>query len=244
MAKLNNTDGFILHGWMVNELGLRGGGLFAFALIHQFSQSDAGVYKGGVPYLAAWLGCSGNTARKYLQDLEERGLVKSERGAINGVPFCYYRVAPDTLKKFGGTLKNLEGDPQEIEGYTPKKLEGGTLKKFGGENNNRKVKGDNNREHSPAFKKPSIDEVRYYCLERGNDIDPEEFWAFYESKGWKVGTAPMKDWKAAIITWERKRKQLRPVPRPPKEPPLADYYTNLIQGIREQYGTTPGLDID
>ena len=210
MAKLNNTDGFILHGWMVNELGLRGGGLFAFALIHQFSQSDAGVYKGGVPYLAAWLGCSGNT----------------------------------TLKKFGGTLKNLEGDPQEIEGYTPKKLEGGTLKKFGGENNNRKVKGDNNREHSPAFKKPSIDEVRYYCLERGNDIDPEEFWAFYESKGWKVGTAPMKDWKAAIITWERKRKQLRPVPRPPKEPPLADYYTNLIQGIREQYGTTPGLDID
>ena len=214
MAKLNNTDGFILHGWMVNELGLRGGGLFAFALIHQFSQSDAGVYKGGVPYLAAWLGCSGNTARKYLQDLEERGLVKSERGAINGVPFCYYRVAPDTLKKFGG------------------------------ENNNRKVKGDNKREHSTAFKKPSIDEVRYYCLERGNDIDPEEFWAFYESKGWKVGTAPMKDWKAAIITWERKRKQLRPVPRAPKEPPLADYYTNLIQGIREQYGTTPGLDID
>lgn len=240
MAKLNNTDGFTLHGWMVKELGLRGGVLFAFALIHQFSQSEAGIYKGGVPYMAAWLGCSWNTARRYLQALEDRGLVKTERGSINGVPFCFYRVSPDTLKKLEGTLPKFEGNPQEIGGYSPTKCEEGTLTKLEGENNNRKIKGDNKREYSPAFSKPSIEEVRDYCQERGNDIDPEEFWAFYESKGWKVGTAPMRDWKAAILTWERKRRN-RPTPQAPsrKEQPLGDYYSNLIQEIREQYGTTP-----
>ena len=57
------------------------------------------------------------------------------------------------------------------------------------------------------FVRPSIEEVRAYCRERGNTIDPEAFVAYYESKGWKVGTAPMRDWKAAVITWERRRKE-------------------------------------
>ncbi len=229
MTRLNNTDGFILHGWMVNELALRGGHLFAFALVHQFSQSNAGVYKGGVPYLAAWLGCSGNTARKYLRDLEDRGLVKSERGTIGGVPFCYYRVHPDTLKKFEGTPKNLEGNPPKIEVPTPQKFEV--------ENNNRKIKGDNNTSHR-VFVKPTVDEVRAYCIERNNGIDPEEFVAFYESKGWRVGSAPMKDWRAAIITWEKKRRK-QPTPQPPPRKPqsLGDYYTDLIQEMKMTYGT-------
>lgn len=55
------------------------------------------------------------------------------------------------------------------------------------------------------FIKPTVEEVREYCRERGNNIDPEYFVAFYESKGWLVGKAgtPMKDWKASVITWER-----------------------------------------
>ena len=56
------------------------------------------------------------------------------------------------------------------------------------------------------FIPPSVDEVAAYCLERGNDIDSEAFVAFYASKGWKVGKEPMKDWRQAMITWERKRK--------------------------------------
>ena len=246
MAKLNNTDGFILHGWMVNELGLRGGALFAFALIHQFSQSNAGVYKGGVPYLAAWLGCCGNTARTYLHDLEEQGLVLAERGTSNGIPFCYYRVSPDTLQKLQGTLQNLEDYPSKIEVPTPQKLEGGTPQNLEVENNNKKIKKDNNREHSPAFSKPTIEEVRAYCLSRNNGIDPEEFWAFYESKGWKIGKSPMKDWRMAVVTWEKKR-QKTPVTIPHPRQPLGDYYSGLLDVMQDYYGTkpsTPGLDID
>lgn len=55
------------------------------------------------------------------------------------------------------------------------------------------------------FVKPSVDEIRAYCLERKNNIDPEQFYDFYESKGWKIGKDPMKDWKAAVRTWERNR---------------------------------------
>ncbi|HRF70880.1 MAG TPA: hypothetical protein PKV66_05570, partial [Candidatus Pelethenecus sp.] len=57
------------------------------------------------------------------------------------------------------------------------------------------------------FVPPTIEEVKQYCLERKNNIDPEQFVAFYESKGWKVGNTPMKNWKACIITWEKKDKQ-------------------------------------
>ena len=54
------------------------------------------------------------------------------------------------------------------------------------------------------FKKPSFDEVSNYCLERNNNIDAEAFIAFYESKGWMVGSNKMKNWKQAIITWEKR----------------------------------------
>ena len=53
------------------------------------------------------------------------------------------------------------------------------------------------------FKKPTISEIDSYCLERQNKIDAIAFFNFYESKGWMVGKNKMKDWRAAIITWEK-----------------------------------------
>ena len=55
-----------------------------------------------------------------------------------------------------------------------------------------------------AFTPPSLDEVRQYCLERNNNVDPEKWYDFYASKGWMVGKNKMKDWKAAVRTWERR----------------------------------------
>lgn len=58
-------------------------------------------------------------------------------------------------------------------------------------------------EPAKRFRKPTIEEIRVYCDERNNGIDAERFYDYYESKGWKVGKAPMKDWKASVRTWER-----------------------------------------
>ena len=54
------------------------------------------------------------------------------------------------------------------------------------------------------FKKPNKIEVKIYCIERQNRVDFESFYDFYESKGWMVGKNKMKDWKAAVRTWERR----------------------------------------
>lgn len=59
------------------------------------------------------------------------------------------------------------------------------------------------------FSPPSVSDVEAYCRERRNDVDPQRFVDFYASKGWKVGSQPMKDWKAAVRTWEQRRKDER-----------------------------------
>lgn len=53
------------------------------------------------------------------------------------------------------------------------------------------------------FIPPTVEEVAAYCRERKNGVDPKRFVDFYASKGWKVGNQPMKDWRAAVRTWER-----------------------------------------
>ncbi len=68
----------------------------------------------------------------------------------------------------------------------------------------------NIQKEKTVFKKPTVDEVRDYCRERGNNVDPNAFVDFYAAKGWRVGNQPMKDWKACVRTWER---------RDQKEPP-------------------------
>ncbi len=55
----------------------------------------------------------------------------------------------------------------------------------------------------PTFIAPTVEQVREYCSERGNQVDPETFVDFYASKGWKVGKNSMKDWKASVRTWEK-----------------------------------------
>lgn len=56
------------------------------------------------------------------------------------------------------------------------------------------------------FAPPTLEEVKAYCLERGNNVDPERWMDFYQSKGWMVGKNKMKDWKAAVRTWEKEAK--------------------------------------
>ena len=63
---------------------------------------------------------------------------------------------------------------------------------------------DKDKKKSIEKKHPSVDEVRAYCQERHNNVDPETFVDFYSSKGWKVGNQPMKDWKACVRTWEKR----------------------------------------
>lgn len=74
---------------------------------------------------------------------------------------------------------------------------------------NLQSKNDNpKREEAPParskrFIPPTVAEVEAYCESRGNGIDAEQFINRYESNGWLVGKSPMKNWQAAVRTWER-----------------------------------------
>ena len=70
-------------------------------------------------------------------------------------------------------------------------------------NKNKEIKLNNK-----YFNKPTILDIKDFCLERNNNIDPNSFFNYYESKGWMIGKNKMKDWKAAVRTWElRENKQ-------------------------------------
>ena len=64
-------------------------------------------------------------------------------------------------------------------------------------------KEEKNNSKTKRFKKPSVEEIETYCNERNNNINPNAFYDYYESKDWMIGKNRMKDWKAAIRTWER-----------------------------------------
>lgn len=61
--------------------------------------------------------------------------------------------------------------------------------------------------NNKRFVKPTADEVRAYCQEKGFNVDADRFVDYYESKGWVVGKSPMKDWKAAARNWNSRAKE-------------------------------------
>ena len=72
---------------------------------------------------------------------------------------------------------------------------------------NRVVKGSSEGTDKPSqrktFSPPTVEEVKKYIAERGSKVDAERFVDFYTANGWMVGKNKMKDWKAAVRTWER-----------------------------------------
>ncbi len=72
------------------------------------------------------------------------------------------------------------------------------------------------------FKKPTLDEVKNYCILRKNNIDAEAFIDFYESKNWQIGKNKMKDWKACVRTWER---------RETKKPTMSKIHQHLQKNL-------------
>lgn len=94
--------------------------------------------------------------------------------------------------------------------------------------------GDKEKKTSKKFVKPTIEEIAAYCRERNNTIDAESFFNFYESKGWLVGKSPMKDWKAAVRTWEKSRQTTQTGISTPSASRKYDQYGNPIKETKWQ----------
>lgn len=207
---MENENFVVIMGFMVNELQLKGNELLIYAIIHGFSQCENQKYTSGLKYLMKWTRASKPTVISSLQSLMEKGLIEREEEIINKVKFFNYWSKNLTTRQ--KTLPNniRERDISEednlfliLEEEKEKEIEKKEEKK-----NNIKRKDEKKKERkSRVFIKPTVEEVRAYCEERNNGIDAEAFVDFYTSKGWMVGKNPMKDWQAAVRTWEQKRKK-------------------------------------
>ena len=104
--------------------------------------------------------------------------------------------------KSGDTVEDKCPDKStpEIESEIEKEIEIDIEKEIDKEKEN---PGDKSPEKRKRFSPPTLEEVKAYCLERKNRVDAERFIDYYTSNGWQVGKNKMRDWKAAVRTWER-----------------------------------------
>ena len=98
--------------------------------------------------------------------------------------------------------------------------------------------GTKNTPRTQNFKPPTLKEVQDYCQTRKNNINPEVFIDWNTAKGWMIGKNKMKDWRAAIRTWEQRAKAEAPIEsdigeticrdckKPPKDGMLTDHRCN------------------
>lgn len=139
-------------------------------------------------YFANLYDISTTTVSLLIKDLVDKGYLESTIEYKEGTKEIlnrYLRIIK------GGYLKNLKYPIKE------------NLKDNNTSINNTSI---NNKENNKrkVFKKPTVEEIRNYCEERNNGIDAEEFYDFYESKGWLVGKTKMVDFKACVRTWEKR----------------------------------------
>lgn len=148
----------------------------------------------------------------------------SLKTALNELKKCGYlrvdKIKP--AKETGGKYKyiyNIFEQPPEFQGVEIQGIENQPLENQGVENlplykdndslntdiSNTDTSNNDYRSVKPTttrFKPPTLEEVQAYCSERNNNIDAERFINHYTSNGWMVGRTKMKDWKAAVRTWE------------------------------------------
>lgn len=201
---------------MRDDLGLKGNELIVFAFINGYSQEGQGCYYGSLAHLQEVCGiASRQTAIAVLKSLKEKGYISKTEQVFNGVKMVSYSVCPEI-------------------GQVVQKMDKGCPKNG---HNNKEIKINNNslyKERTPKFQKPTLEDIRAYCISRSNNVDPEQFFNFYESKGWKIGKSPMTDWRAAVRTWEKREKEIAPRKREKRQESVFEHNLKVMD---QMFGT-------
>lgn len=137
---------------------------------------------------------------------------KVERNRENGRRGGIQKAENDKVKADGSETKRMLANASECQrnlaNLAYNDNENDNDKDIEKENNSSELlkKKPTPKQQASKFVKPQVADVDAYCKERNNGVDAEKFCSYYEANGWKVGRNPMKDWKAAVRTWERTQK--------------------------------------
>lgn len=198
-----------IDGWMINELELSGSELIVYGLIWGFSQTENQWCTASQAYIARWANISTRGLRKILDKLEEKGLlIKETTTCKKGLESKYRAIRPSAEDQEADGNKvpiRPEQSSYPDGNKVPIRWEQSSYNNIEDniDNNIADIKENKKRKTEP-FKKPTLEEVTAYIQERKSPIDSERFYAYYESVGWIVGKKPMKNWKMAVITWEKR----------------------------------------
>ena len=177
-----------------------------------------GQFATSVLGLSQELGFPRTTVQRALADLASDGVITVENvgNRWTRITLVNWDVYQPSAKECGqpvGNQRATDGQPvgiiKDIKNIKPP-----TLSSLRSERDSPKG-GDSHRGEAGRFYPPTVGEVQAYCDSRGSRIDAQGFVDFYQSKGWKVGKNPMKDWRAAVRTWERKQNAEDAGDRPP-----------------------------
>lgn len=150
--------------------------------IDSFSSNDKPCFISN-EYISKMFKVSEATASTYMKHLIENGYVEVVRfdGRTRFVQSCLKADLKKTLR-------------QTNDGFDATNNKNTNISSDKSDDNNRK---------GLKFIIPTLEEIKVYCRERNNQVDADTFFNYYESNGWMVGKNKMKDWKAAVRTWER-----------------------------------------
>ncbi|MDH6357635.1 DUF4373 domain-containing protein [Parabacteroides sp. PF5-9] len=189
---------------LIDQLGLEGYGIFWILIETLREQPDYKYPLNLLPALARRYNTSaekiGTVVRSYeLFNIEDEKIFFSES--------LIKRMLPLEDKKEKARIaaeirwKKYERNANALQSHS----EGNTNAMLIREENikGKEIKRDN-RLKADRFSPPTVEEIKIYCLERGNKVDSEKFYDFYLSKNWMIGKNKMKDWKAAVRTWEKR----------------------------------------
>lgn len=192
--------------------------IIILATIYGFSQDGDSAFKGSQAYLALKAKCSRRKVAMALARLLELDLIVKRENNLNGVRFCEYKVSTMCI----GYARDAQGYARDAHKNIEENIDINKISLH-------------SKGAAAKFVKPTLTEVEAYCTERGNGIDAEAFIAHYESNGWMVGSNPMKDWRQAIITWEKKERSFRRRPYPTRQQPSK--FEQSMKEIDAMFGT-------
>ena len=203
------------------QLGLKGNELLIYALIAGFCQDGVSECWTSQETMAEWCGgISTRAVRDILQNLITKKLITKKECLNKNVKYSYkvVEIVPELSsneqevfstqqelssgsdRNFFPVGQELSSGNNKIDNIYDNKIDNKTIKE---KKEIKEKKKDLPETKERVFKKPSVEEISSYCQERNNNINPEQFYDYYEANGWKINRNPMKDWKATVRNWER-----------------------------------------
>lgn len=157
-----------------------------------------GQYLTSTVKLAEKWGWNRKTVSSYLKLLEQDKMItKISDNTKTLITIENYEVFQGIDEEVDNSLDNLLPNPTDNPLDTNKNIK----------NDKNNIIYNNRAKKSTIFTPPTVEEVQAYCKERKNNVDAQVFVDFYTANGWVQGKGkPIKDWKAAVRTWERNRK--------------------------------------